>query len=117
TTRVWPHAASALLAFACGNGIDTPSDHDDAPPAIKRETCEDNPLLAGCDTNPDPIPAADNNPDEPGRGPVDTTSELELARAAAENVLRANCGQCHGPQLTHAAARAGMNFIDDIDEL
>jgi hypothetical protein len=52
----------------------------------------------------------------PGRHPP-SSSEIELARAAAENVLHANCGQCHGPALTLAAARAGMNDIDDIDAL
>jgi hypothetical protein len=114
-TRLWPHAAGALLALACGNGIDTPSE-DDAPPVIDRDTCEDNPLLAECDTNPDETPV-EQGPDDPVANPGDSTSEIELARAAAENVLRANCGGCHGPQLTPAAARAGMNFIDDIDEL
>jgi hypothetical protein len=114
-TRLWPHAAGALLVLACGNGIDTPSE-DDVPPAIDRDTCEDNPLLAECDTNPDETPV-DQGPDDPVANPGDSTSEIELARAAAENVLRANCGGCHGPQLTPAAARAGMNFIDDIDEL
>ena len=115
TTRLWPHATVTLLALACGNGIDTPSE-DDAPVEIERDTCEDNPLLAECDTNPDETPV-EQAPDDSANPPVDSTSELELARAAAENVLRVNCGQCHGPQLTAAAARAGMNFIDDIDEL
>ena len=115
TTRLWPHATVTLLALACGNGIDTPSE-DDAPVEIERDTCEDNPLLAECDTNPDETPV-EQAPDDPANPPVDSTSELELARAAAENVLRVNCGQCHGSQLTAAAARAGMNFIDDIDEL
>jgi mono/diheme cytochrome c family protein len=113
-TRLWPLAAGALFALACGKGIDTPSE-DDAPPVIDRDTCEDNPLLAECDTNPDETPV-EEGPEGPSATPEDS-SELELARAAAENVLRVNCGQCHGPQLTPAAARAGMNFIDDIDEL
>ncbi|HTV20026.1 MAG TPA: hypothetical protein VMG12_15185 [Polyangiaceae bacterium] len=105
------------FALACGNGIDTPSD-DDAPPVeIDRDTCEDNPLLAECDTNPDNQTPVDDGSDDPTTTPGDSTSELELARAAAENVLRVNCGQCHGPQLSQAAARAGMNFIDDMDEL
>jgi mono/diheme cytochrome c family protein len=114
-TRFWPLAAGALVALACGNGIDTPSE-DDAPPVIDRDTCEDNPLLAGCITDTEETPV-EEAPEDPGAPVEDSTSELELARAAAENVLRANCGQCHGPQLTQAAARAGMNFIDDIDEL
>jgi len=41
----------------------------------------------------------------------------DLARAAAENVLEANCGQCHGPALTQTQAQDGINFINDIDLL
>ena len=119
--RFWLHSTVAGLALACG-GIDSQPDSngdngDDAPPVIVRDTCLDNPLLAGCDgSEPEPEPDVDADPD-PGSTPGASDSELELARAAAENVLRANCGQCHGPQLTPAAARAGMNFIDDIDAL
>ena len=116
-TRVWPLAAVTMFALACGNGIDTPSD-DDAPPVdIDRDTCEDNPLLADCSTTPDDQTPIDDGSDDPGGASGDSTSELELARAAAENVLRVNCGQCHGPQLTPATARAGMNYIDNLDEL
>jgi len=32
-------------------------------------------------------------------------------------VLAANCGQCHGPALTPEQAKAGMNYINDIDQL
>jgi len=32
-------------------------------------------------------------------------------------VLASNCGQCHGPALTPEQALAGMNYIDDIDQL
>ena len=35
----------------------------------------------------------------------------------AENVLAANCGQCHGPALLPEQAQAGVNFINDIDAL
>jgi mono/diheme cytochrome c family protein len=40
-----------------------------------------------------------------------------LAKAAAENVLKSNCGQCHGTQLTPLTAQAGMNYINNIDQL
>jgi mono/diheme cytochrome c family protein len=117
--RFWLHSTVAGLALACGSGIDGPADPDgdDAPPVIVRDTCADNSLLAGCE-GPD-LAAAPNvdGESDPGSNPAPSNSELELARAAAENVLRANCGQCHGPLLTPAAARAGMNFIDDIDAL
>ena len=42
---------------------------------------------------------------------------MNLARAAAENVLQANCGQCHGSSLTPAQAQDGINYIDNIDKL
>jgi mono/diheme cytochrome c family protein len=108
----------ALLALACGSGIDDPqesdTEDDDLVPTVIRDTCEVNPLLAGCNPSPD----SDEAPDDTDPADLDPgVSELELARAAAENVLRVNCGQCHGPQLSEAAARAGMNFIDDIDRL
>jgi serine/threonine-protein kinase len=32
-------------------------------------------------------------------------------------VLAANCGQCHGTNLTEQSAQAGMNYINDIDKL
>jgi hypothetical protein len=41
----------------------------------------------------------------------------ELAKAAAENVLTANCDLCHGPALSQAQAPAGINFIGDINQL
>jgi len=112
-------AGAGLLTLACGDGSESGRAQPDEPtPAIIRETCEDNPLLADCSTErPTPAPSAGAQPrpprpaDEPGR------SELELARAAAQNILRASCGQCHGPALSPAAARAGMNYIDDIDAL
>jgi len=117
-------ASAAVLALACGSS----DDNNDKPTTgganvvpttpvdIRPETCDDNPLLAGCPSvtgggaaqAPTPPRAA---PSDPGQ------SELELAKAAAENVLAANCGQCHGGQLTPATAQAGMNYINDIDKL
>lgn len=88
-------------------------------PPIVRETCDDNPLLAGCTPPRDEPSTPSPREPRPSGGPANDPGpgELELARAAAENVLRANCGQCHGPALSPAAARAGMNYIDDIDAL
>jgi len=113
--------SAALLALACGSddnnndtsGTDKPVTSGTpvvdivAPPV---ETCADNPLLAGCTAAPTPV-AGPPRPN-PGVG-----SEAELAKAAAENVLASNCGQCHGPALTPQQAQAGMNYINDIDEL
>jgi serine/threonine-protein kinase len=108
----------AVLALACGsddaNNTDDPTPvvpppvvTDIAPPI---ETCDDNPLLVGCPATPATVPVAG----PPRAGPGD---EGDLARAAAENVLAANCGQCHGPALTPQQAQAGMNYINDIDQL
>jgi mono/diheme cytochrome c family protein len=119
-------ASVAALALACGssdnNNKDDGKDNNlnpapapttDIAPTPKVETCDDNPLLAGC-TAPNPTPGGTQmKPPTPGGG----GTEAELAKAAAENVLAANCGQCHGPALTPQQAQAGMNYINDIDKL
>jgi mono/diheme cytochrome c family protein len=73
------------------------------------DRCEDNPTLAGC-------PEAGGN-DVVDVEPDEELDEYDLQRAAAENILRSNCGQCHGAALTPAQAQAGMNYIDDLEEL
>jgi mono/diheme cytochrome c family protein len=106
---------AAVLAVACGGGdSNNPSDSAkpetpiDVPP-VKRETCDDNPLLAGC---------PGNTPQTVDTGAqADTSDPAALAKASAENVLASNCGQCHGPALTPQQAKAGMNYINDIDRL
>ena len=107
-----------VFALACGGERESESPGAAAPALedVVRETCEDNPLLAGCAPQTAPPSPADPGGRTSGSesGPA---SEFELARAAAENVLRANCGQCHGPALTPATARAGMNYIDNVDAL
>jgi serine/threonine-protein kinase len=113
----------AVLALACGGGSD--GDKADGPETpivgntpptvidVRPETCDDNLLLAGCPGNTTPTPAV--TPPRPTNDAND--SEADLAKAAAENVLAANCGQCHGPALTEQQAQAGMNYINDIDRL
>jgi serine/threonine-protein kinase len=67
---------------------------------------------------PDTVAADDVNDVDDVTDNGDAIDDPRLAaQAAAENILRANCGQCHGPALTEDQARAGMNFIDDIDAL
>jgi mono/diheme cytochrome c family protein len=117
--------SAAVLALACGSddanntndGVTQPVDTATAPPVDVTppapETCDQNPLLAQCLPQAAPNPNPAPNPGQNGPG----DSEAELARAAAENVLAANCGQCHGPALTPEQALAGMNYIDDIDQL
>jgi mono/diheme cytochrome c family protein len=114
----------AVLALACGS--DSNGGEDDDPEIdVPRETCDDNPLLAECagqlpdvdiDGNPidRPEPPAPSGGDD---GEDEPSSAEDLARAAAENVLASNCGQCHGPALDQQDASAGMNYIDDIQKL
>jgi serine/threonine-protein kinase len=119
-----------VLALACGSdsngsGDDTKgNDVTNAPaggqqvdvPVSKPpvETCDTNPLLAGCPVQAPP-PGTVNNSAPPV--PTAGKTPADLAKAAAENVLNSNCGQCHGGQLTPATAQAGMNYINDIDKL
>lgn len=120
--------SAAVLALACGS--DSGSDNNDPeepgitdndgnnpeeeevapPPPVVRETCDDNPLLAGCP----PVGGGDPVDAPP---PVDDNSAAGLARAQAANILQSNCGQCHGPALSPEDAFAGMNYINDFDQL
>jgi serine/threonine-protein kinase len=109
-----------LLALACGSD----DGGGDEPVSVPRETCADNPLLAGCTIDPagnivDPPVSAPPVVRDPNVPAPSTGDDVEaLARAGAQNVLAANCGQCHGPQLAPAqASGGGMNYINDIDKL
>jgi mono/diheme cytochrome c family protein len=116
--------SAAVLALACGSdsgnepGDDEPGASQPAdvtPPTVIRETCADNPTLAGCAPPDTTTPGGQNPPAV--NNPPPAGDAATLARAAAENILAANCGQCHGPALTEAQAEAGMNYITDIDKL
>jgi mono/diheme cytochrome c family protein len=120
--------SAAVLALACGSDSGGSNDNDedvngreDGEEVIEtpevpvaeppRETCEDNALLAGCP----PVDDGSGAPpvvDEPGGD-----SPADLARAQAANILESNCGQCHGPALSVDDAFAGMNYINDFDQL
>jgi mono/diheme cytochrome c family protein len=121
--------SAAVLALACGSDSGNNDDDSSDPEAVidteepaprpRGETCEDNPLLAGCeDELPDtdvtgaPIPPSNNNNNQP-----DPNDPAALARAGAISVLESNCGQCHGPALNQTQASAGMNYINDMDRL
>jgi len=119
-------ASAAVLALACGsddsNNSDgankgdsvvstTPVTPVDVQPA--EETCDENPLLAKCQSTGGAV----TQPGTAGPAAPPLSDEAALAKAAAENVLASNCGQCHGPALTPQQAQAGMNYIDDIDQL
>jgi len=68
-------------------------------------------------SQPVPMTAPEQPPSPPRPLPDPIVECCGLAKAAAENVLLANCGQCHGPALTPAQAQDGINFIGDIDQL
>jgi mono/diheme cytochrome c family protein len=116
--------SAAVLALACGsdsgggnNDDPDPTNEVDPPPARPPvETCEDNPTLAQCAPPEPQTPVGGPNTPAPNN-PGPSGDAATLARAAAENILAANCGQCHGPALTEAQAEAGMNYITDIDKL
>jgi len=64
-----------------------------------------------------PVPPRTEPPPPSREQPAPFWEEHDLAKALAENVLAANCGQCHGSALTRASALDGINFIDNIDAL
>ncbi len=109
-----------VCALACGadeneasneaTGSGTPADVSKPPPAGDQLSprCDDTPLATGCPGAPDDAMTAP---------PPPPPSERELAERAAEEVLAANCSTCHGSSLPLDQARAGINFIDDIDAL
>jgi len=112
--------AAGMLALACGSEDEGPG----APVTVERENCDDNPYLVGCEQpEADPIddeldPGVTPPPDDtpPDNAPPENQDYLD-AKAFAENVLKSECGGCHGTQLTPDTARARMNYIDDIDQL
>jgi mono/diheme cytochrome c family protein len=112
--------SAACLALACGN--DNPSDDTSEEPDVVDE-CEINPYLEDCPGNgEDPPPATGGtgggvSGGAGGGGAVEPPPQTDLERAQVENLLRANCGACHGSQLNELTRLGGMNFIDDIEEL
>lgn len=107
-----------LMFSALGCGGKATEDAKPAEPSYSapRDT-PPSPPRAATPQQPQAAPVAPRErPPSPPR-PQPEPSEHDLARAAAENVLAANCGQCHGPALTQEQAQDGINFIDDADAL
>jgi mono/diheme cytochrome c family protein len=114
--------SAALLALACGsddnnNDNGKEDEGEDIPvqpvtPVIPDRVDCTNPLIvaAECNNVQTPTPT-------PGPAPSVGDSAYDIALEAAQNVLATNCGGCHGGQLTPETAEAGMNYIDDIDQL
>lgn len=116
--------SAACLALACGNEAtsDDPDPTGDPPPDVTPvNECETNPYIEDCkeDTDPPPVGTGGTggSTTEPPDPPPPTGSASDLAKAQAQNILLTNCGGCHGSRLTKESARAGMNYIDDMDEL
>jgi mono/diheme cytochrome c family protein len=112
---------AAVLALACG-ADDSNNNEEPRPVDVPREDPCLNPLNAECPTN-QLAPKKDDSV-SPGGGPAAASdpkkaapSQAELDKDAAQNVLKSKCGYCHGTALTKEQAKAGMNFIDDIDKL
>jgi serine/threonine-protein kinase len=99
--------SAAFLALAC-------SGDDNNNPA---ETPGDEPTTPTTPTTP---PEGTTPP--AGTTPAGTTTaetpEQEISRAYVESLLRTNCGGCHGNEAEeNSQCRAGMCYIEDIDEL
>jgi mono/diheme cytochrome c family protein len=119
--------SAACLALACGSN-DSPSDDPtetggDVQPNPSVDPCKDNPYLKDCETPPDEGGAGGTGATTGTGGTTGTDvpdkpkTAQELAKDQAQNILLTNCGGCHGTQLTPLTARAGMNFINDMDKL
>jgi hypothetical protein len=83
----------------------------------RRETCEDNPLLAGCAL---PVDICRDSPQSAGCSapePEPPVDQLLYEVTAAQNVLLVYCGACHGPALTPNQASASFNYVNDWDRL
>ncbi len=108
------YCGSAWLALACGN-VDNeaqPAEELPEPPVVTRNDCNVNPYFAECTPLAPPEEGMDTEPPPPPK-----KSAAELARDQAQNVLLANCGGCHGTQLTALTAESGMNYINDMAKL
>jgi mono/diheme cytochrome c family protein len=111
--------SAACLALACGN--DNAPEEPEEPEVV--DECELNPYLEDCPGNEeDPPPASGGTGNVPSGGSgggqgSDPPPQEDLDRAQVENILRSNCGACHGSQLTELQRQGGMNYIDDIAEL
>jgi mono/diheme cytochrome c family protein len=111
--------SAACLALACGNEENAPDDVVEPDPPNE---CDVNPYLADCPGNevdpPEGTGGTGGSVAGGGSGGGGTaTPQEDLERAQVENLLRANCGACHGSQLTELQRQGGMNYIDDIEEL
>src|SRR5262245_42805611 len=117
-------AGLVLMFSALGCGGKAEDDARPAQPSFSApRATPSSPPVESVPQRPQPVPTMQPSPPPPSppppgpqRRPIPPPDD-ELARAAAENVLAANCGLCHGPALTPQQAQAGINYISDIDQL
>jgi hypothetical protein len=102
-----------------GGSVPDESEPGEATGSVRprRETCDDNPLLAEC---PRPADVCRDNPLASGCSSVSeprVPDDDPVSIGAAQNVLLSNCGACHGPALAAGSASASINYIGDWDRL
>jgi mono/diheme cytochrome c family protein len=99
--------SAAFLALACsGSDDNNPGEEPSETP---------NPTTTNTST---PVPT-DNGP-APTVNPTNDAPDAPdgVTRAYVESMLRTNCGGCHGNEAEeNSSCRAGMCYIEDIDEL
>jgi hypothetical protein len=102
--------SAAFLALACSGGDDNNPKGGDGN--------ETEPTTTPTSTNTAAPTTTDNTPD-PGPSTTDSGGgEIDITRAYVESMLRTNCGGCHGNEAEqNSQCRAGMCYIEDIDEL
>lgn len=87
------------------------------PPVLtlpQQETCEDNPLLAGCPVSTAPVPSIALSPSaQPSQG--STRSSVSTV-GAVENLLFDHCGACHGglPSPERCGTCDGMYGVENL---
>lgn len=86
------------------------------------ETCENNPLLAGCPPSESPSTCPENPRACPASAPepVRRSEDLSLPRVVRmEALLEEECGICHGAQARRRCEGTceGMSYIDDLNAL
>jgi hypothetical protein len=102
--------AAACLALACGseNAPEEPEDGAGGTGDIRPDppiNCDTNEFLEDCGGEDPPPPNAGGTGGGGNVTPPEK-SQAELNKAAVENILKIECGNCHGSQLTsrHGAA-------------
>ena len=114
--------SAACLALACGSeATNEEPDPTNIPPEVDPtpNECETNPYIEDCEDETELPPVNTGGSGGGGStGPdVEKPPPGNLLKDQAQNILLTNCGGCHGSRLTKESAKAGMNYIDNMDQL